>query len=186
MTDEKLYALLLTDPDRGIGKLTEQYTGLVMSVIRARLSKKAFSEQDIEECAADTFTEFYMGLGSFDTSMGSIKARLGLTASRNAVDRLRRLYRSGITLPLDGEAGEYPDSFSIESELEERELKDKLKQAVLGLEHPDREIVFRKYYLGQSSKEIADALDLSVSNVDTRTHRAVKKLRAIMEKGYEN
>ena len=43
--------------------------------------------------------------------------------------------------------------------------------------HPDSDILFRKYYLGQSSKFIATKLNLTVSNVNTRAHRAVRKLR---------
>ena len=43
--------------------------------------------------------------------------------------------------------------------------------------HPDSDIMFRKYYLGQSSKTIAEKLNMTVSNVDTRAHRAVERLR---------
>ena len=42
---------------------------------------------------------------------------------------------------------------------------------------PDAQILIRKYYFGQGSKEIAGELGLSVSDVDTRTHRAMEKLR---------
>ena len=44
----------------------------------------------------------------------------------------------------------------------------------------DSSILIRKYYLGQSSKTIAEELGMSVSNVDTRTHRAIMKLRTAM------
>ena len=52
-----------------------------------------------------------------------------------------------------------------------------LMGAVKALGEPDCEIILRKFYLSQSSKEIAERLNMTVSNVDTRTHRAIKRLR---------
>jgi RNA polymerase sigma-70 factor (ECF subfamily) len=69
------------------------------------------------------------------------------------------------------------DDIDIESELEERELVREVLDAVEALGEPDTSIIIRKYYLGESSTEIAKALDLTVSNVDTRAHRALNKLR---------
>ena len=40
-------------------------------------------------------------------------------------------------------------------------------------------ILLRKYYFSDSSKEIAASLNLTVSAVDTRAHRAILKLRSI-------
>lgn len=50
---------------------------------------------------------------------------------------------------------------------------------LLRLLHKDSSIIIRKYYFGESSKKIADALNLTVSNVDTRMHRALNKLRKL-------
>ncbi|MDE6580520.1 MAG: sigma-70 family RNA polymerase sigma factor, partial [Ruminiclostridium sp.] len=66
---------------------------------------------------------------------------------------------------------------SLESDLEESELRRAVLSEIKALNEPDREILFRKYYLGESSKEIAARLKMSVSSIDTRTSRAVKKLR---------
>ncbi|MBQ7060184.1 MAG: RNA polymerase subunit sigma-24, partial [Clostridia bacterium] len=52
--------------------------------------------------------------------------------------------------------------------------------AINGLGEPDREIVVRKYFLNEPSKSIAKRLDMSVSAVDTRTHRALKKLKKLL------
>ena len=55
----------------------------------------------------------------------------------------------------------------------------------LPLEPPDREIFLRKYYLMQSSREIAAALDLRVSTVNTRLSRGRDRLRRqLQERGY--
>jgi RNA polymerase sigma factor (sigma-70 family) len=44
------------------------------------------------------------------------------------------------------------------------------------LEHPDGELVRRKYLEGQSYKEISEAVGLTVSNVGFRLHHALKSL----------
>ena len=69
------------------------------------------------------------------------------------------------------------DDVTIDSELTDEELRREVIKAVEDLGEPDSSIIFRKYYYGESSKEIAKATGLSVSNVDTRTHRALNKLR---------
>ena len=62
---------------------------------------------------------------------------------------------------------------------------DELAVLVAALEQPDREIFLRKYYLMQSSREIAAALDLRVSTVNTRLSRGRDRLRRqLQERGY--
>ena len=48
---------------------------------------------------------------------------------------------------------------------------------------PDREIFLRKYYLMQSSREIAASLGMSVGSVNTRLCRGRERLRKELQKG---
>ena len=55
---------------------------------------------------------------------------------------------------------------------------------VAAMAPPDRDIFLRKYYLLQSGKEIAAALDMSVESVNTRLNRGRDRLRRqLTEKG---
>ena len=78
---------------------------------------------------------------------------------------------------IDGEQFQSMLGRVAESELEDRELRRVVLDEVKSLGEPDREILLRKFYLGEPSKEIAVRLGLTTANVDTRTHRAVEKLR---------
>ena len=179
MQNERIIALLQKDPERGMERLMEQYTGLVCAVIRSRLLIPPFAEADIEDCAADTFLEFYQGLERFSPAKGSVKGWLCAIAARNALDRVRRAYAAPQMLPLE-EGASLPSPDPGE-EILAREERRRLLDAVLALGQPDREIIVRKFYLGQPSKEIAERLGMTASNVDVRTHRAIEKLRNVLE-----
>lgn len=63
------------------------------------------------------------------------------------------------------------------------EATDLVGALVAAMGPPDREIFLRKYYLMQSSKEIASALGLSVANVNTRLCRGRDRLRIQLREG---
>ena len=63
------------------------------------------------------------------------------------------------------------------------EAAEQVGALVSAMEPPDREIFLRKYYLLQSSREIAAALGLSVSNVNTRLCRGRDRLRIQLREG---
>lgn len=174
LPDADLLNLLRSSPEKGFRALTAQYGGLVYAVVKRVLSPNIFCAADAEACAADTFSEFYLGLDRYDPSKGSLKAWLCVIARHNAADLARKRRP---TLSLDEDSGAAPGETSPESDLEEREFRKAVLAEVRALDNPDREILLRKFYLGESSKEIAAHLGLSVSNVDTRTSRAVDKLR---------
>lgn len=173
MQDEELLDMIRQNPEKGLKAIMKQYGGLVYTVVKRNLPSSACAA-DIEACAADVFSEFYLDLDKFDPSKGSLKAYLCVIAKHNALDLARR---NNEHLPLDEELGAVSDGTSLESDLEYQELRRAVLDEVKSLNEPDREILLRKFYLGESSKEIAKALKMSVSAVDTRTSRAVEKLR---------
>lgn len=179
MEDRKLLSLLKKDANAGMEQLMNQYAGLVYAVVRARLSDTCCISSDIEDCVADVFSEFYHGLSAFDPAISSIKSYLCVMARNDATDLLRRRAKQRGQIWLDDEQSllQVADDMEIESDLAEQELRREVLAAVKQLGEPDASILIRKYYLGETTKQIADALGLSASNVDTRTHRALYKLR---------
>ena len=182
MNDERLLELLNADPDKGMSKLIETYSGIVWSVVRSRLRPPVFSEEDVEDCVGDAFAELWRDRAKLDLSRGSLKSWLAKLALNNACDRLRRRMGRETTVPIE----ELPESqAAVEVDFTSGLRRAELIAALDKLKKPDREAVVRKYFLGQSSKSIAECMGSTVSAVDTRTHRAVKKLREIMG-GNEN
>lgn len=182
MEDIQLLCMLENDPNRGMELLLQTYAGLVYTIVRRTLPESSFCPGDIEGCVADTFSDFYCNLHLYDPSAGSIKTYLCAIARNIAVDFLRQSSRNGI--PISPEDGEAVFSFGGKTPTEdavlEKNLRTQVVRAVKMLEEPDRTILIRKYFHYQSSREIAVELGMSVSNVDTRTHRALKKLKKLL------
>ncbi len=186
MEDGKLLRLLHKDPNAGMEQLMNQYTGLVYAVVRGKLVDSYYVSSDIEDCVADVFSKFYTGLSDYDPGLSSIKSYLCVIARNHAVNICKKRSLQQGTLSLaDKEAFlQAADDIWIDSALGEDALRREVIQAVEDLGEPDASILFRKFYYGESSKDIARAVGLTVSNVDTRTHRALNKLRKMFG-GYE-
>ena len=174
MEDGELLRLLKTDKNAGMRQLIEQYSGLVFALVRARL-ERCCDSSEIEDCVTDVFLNFQSGLKTF-VPKASIKNYLAVIAKNTAGMCLRnRLQTSSLD---DGDFMiELADEHDFTDEVAERQLLEKIHAELSLMGYPDRDIVIRKYYFGQSSKQIAADLKLTVSNVDTRAHRAIEKLR---------
>ena len=180
MEDNKLLRLLHKDPNTGMEQLMNQYTGLVYAVVKSKLDDSYYVSSDIEDCVADVFSKFYVELSDYDPKISSIKTYLCVIARNQAINvSKRRNLEGGISLDYEQSLLQVADDVIIDSELAEDELRREVIKAVEDLGEPDSNIIFRKFYYGESSKNIAKAVGLTVSNVDTRTHRALNKLRKL-------
>jgi RNA polymerase sigma-70 factor (ECF subfamily) len=56
-----------------------------------------------------------------------------------------------------------------------------LWQAVRRLRLPDQEVVYLRYFLELPEAEMAAALDVAAGTIKSRLHRALKRLRAVVE-----
>jgi len=158
-------------PEKAMKELTEKYAGLVYAVIKGRLGN--VGAYIIEDCTADVFSDFYINLDKYDCTKCSIKTWLCIMARNKAIDILRK--EKTEILPLD-EVDVFDES-TLEGNFEEKEKRLAVIEKIKKMEEPDKSILIRKYYIGQSSKEIAALLEMTVSNVDTRASRAIKRLK---------
>lgn len=177
MEDEKLLRLLRKDPNKGMEKMIDLYTGVVSAVVKGRLAGFPYYSADIEDCVADTFIKFYEALDSYDPGTACIRTYLCVIARNTAANLTRRMHP--VTTIDDEEAPVEISDTSFTDEIAARDTLDDVLDAVRALGEPDSDIILRKYYVGQTSKEIAGDLGMTVSNVDTRAHRAIGKLRTI-------
>lgn len=179
MPDRELLELIQTSPEKGLKRLIAEYSGIVYSVIKNRLSSVC-SREDIEECVSDTFASFYKSVSGFDPNKGSIKGYLCAIAKHRSSEVYLRCSTKARSVPLD-EVFDLSCEGAVDDELVAAEARKRLIAAINRLGEPDREIIVRKYYLEEPSKTVAKRLGLKVSTVDTRAHRALKKLKKELE-----
>jgi RNA polymerase sigma-70 factor (ECF subfamily) len=126
-----------------------------------------------EEVTAQAFERAYRKRSSYRAGRGSPEAWLFGIARHAALDELRRLKRRA---PLEGEPVD-PDAPSDEDQAEGIVRRETVRAALGALDPRDRELVALKFQAGLSNAEIARVLATSESNVGTRLHRTMEKLR---------
>jgi len=177
MTDREMLNLLRQDPEIGMNMLINEYSPLLYSVVKAKLKDSDYYSSDIEECVSDTFVNFYVELDKYKPSKGSIKSYLCIMARSKAMDRVRKRNTEREYIKSTETDASDEEHFSVEADYLKAELVSEIMQEISLLGYPDREIIVRKFYLSQTAEEIAEALGMSVSNVNVRSHRAIKRLR---------
>ena len=126
-----------------------------------------------EEVTAQAFERAYRRRSSYRPRRGSLEAWLFGIARHAALDELRRLKRRA---PLEGDP-EDKSAALPEDHAEDVVLRETVRAALAGLPGPERDLVALKYRAGLSNAEIARVLNATESNVGTKLHRAMEKLR---------
>lgn len=141
-------------------------------------------QQDAMDASQEAFFRAYRSLASF---RGESKFSVWLyrLASNVCLDMLRKRSR-GQTISLTEEEDavlDIPDvSFSPQTELEKKELREAVQLGLKKLDPEFREVLLLRELGGLSYEEIARATGLEPGTVKSRIFRARKKLAAILMK----
>lgn len=133
------------------------------------------------DAAQDAFIRAYYALDRFDASrplrpwLMSIAANVARNR-RRAVSRYLAALERLIRAEPQWAAAPAPDSGRGES--------DNLWRAVRQLGEADQEIIYLRYFLEMTEAEAAQALGVALGTVKSRTHRALSRLRAVVETDY--
>jgi RNA polymerase sigma-70 factor (ECF subfamily) len=132
-----------------------------------------------EDVTAAAFERAYRKRSRFDPERGSPRAWVFGIARNAALDELRRRGRRAES---GGEPIDPVDRGASTPELaEERERRATLGAALGRLPRRERELISMKFFAGLSNPEIAATLGISESNAGTRLHRAIAKLREVLD-----
>jgi RNA polymerase sigma factor (sigma-70 family) len=128
-----------------------------------------------EDVTAAAFERAYRKRSRFDPRRGSPRAWVFGIARNAALDELRRRGRQAeMTVEAADDAASTPEL----AERDERRLAVRI--AIGRLAARDRELISLKFFAGLTNPEIATTLGISESNAGTRLHRAVAKLREVL------
>lgn len=155
-----------------------EYQSAVYRYVRFRVATREVAE----DVTSVVFMKALRAFGRYDPGRASPKTWL-LRIARNAVtDHLRSLKRRGsLHVSLD----RIPDLVADIPSHEERVIKQERIQRLLNgarsLRKADQEVLSLRYGAGLDNSEIADHLGISNNAVAVRVHRALKRLKAMVE-----
>ncbi len=181
MTEEDIIELIKSQENAGMEALAEKYGKLLSYIISGILGKRP---DDIEECVNDTYLKIWRNVEKFDFARASLTTYLKVIARNTAINRLRDVRRRE-ELCVEGEFFELADSCAdtaadVEGELLKKERMGQLNEFVRALPKKERELMLRRYFYLQSSRQIAFALGMTVNAVDTKLSRLRGKARAAL------
>ena len=130
-----------------------------------------------EDVTATAFERAYRKRSRFDAERGSARAWLFGIARNAALDELRRRGRHA---QMNAEP-EDPVDLGALHPAERSELRLALAEAIGSLAGGERELIALKFFAGLSNAEIGRVLGMSESNVGTRLHRTINKLREALD-----
>lgn len=128
----------------------------------------------IEECMSDIFMAVWTNISKYDEDKGNFKGWISAVAKFKAIDYYRK-YSKEVKLETMEET--VTNGRSAEDEFISEFESSRLIRIIEDLEEPDRTIFIKKFLLGDKVKSISEAVNLSVSSINTRISRGREKIR---------
>lgn len=135
---------------------------------------------EAEDVAQETFVRAYRALKGFDPER-PLRPWLLRIAANLAHNRHRSISRYLETLTrFARQNSERIEPTSIDPENDSQVLW----QATRQLARPFQEVIYLRYFLDMSESEMVDALNVPAGTIKSRLHRAINKLREIIERNF--
>ena len=181
LSDEEVVERVLAGDASLFEILMRRYNQRLFRVARGILADDAEAEDVMQEAYVRAFRELatFRGEARFSTWLTRIACHEALARARK---RQRLVRIGGIGEGGGGEPPEPPsETAGPERDMENRELKAVLQDAVEVLPDPLRTVFCLREVEGLSTEQTADALGLSGENVRVRLHRAKRSLRQMLD-----
>jgi len=159
----------------GFAELYERTFPRVYAYVASLLRDRSAAE----DVTAQAFERAYRKRLSYRASRGSMDAWVFGIARNAALDELRKRKRRAV---LEGEP-EDTEGVLPEDEADLALRRQAVRAALASLDGRERDLIALKFAGGLSNVEIARVLRMSASNVGTRLHRTITKLREACHDG---
>lgn len=182
LTDDQLAAGLRGRDPAALAGAIDAHGSAVYRLVR-RILAGAGSEQDVEECASDVFLAAWERVSRYEPARAPFRTWLLMQAKYLALDRRRHLLRQAEP----GCGREFhpdpaPDPAAVLTAAAERK---RIQHALAQLPPLDRELIYRRYFLGERVDDVAGSLGLTRQAADNRLWRARRALRRYLGPGEE-
>jgi RNA polymerase sigma-70 factor (ECF subfamily) len=166
--------------DEAFTQLVETYQKHVYNLCYRMLGEP----ESAEDAAQETFLRAFQHLQRYDRKRPFATWLLSI-AAHYCIDRLRRRKFSITSIDQDENEGGYElpdaDAPNPESEVVRGEQREQIQGLLKRLDSIDRAAIVLRYWNDCSEAEIAEALNLTVSAVKSRLHRARRELGGLWQ-----
>ncbi|MDD6614491.1 MAG: sigma-70 family RNA polymerase sigma factor [Lachnospiraceae bacterium] len=181
--EEEIVALLRSGDEKGIELVAERYEKLIRYIAVTILGGR---ETEVEECINDVYLKVWKSGAGYDYQKASFKTYLKAITRNTALNYLRKLQRLEELQGFDPEEDSLQEEYidyrqNVEQKIIQNEEVEILNHVLASLRKKDKELVLRRFYYLQSTRQIAQAMDMSENAVDSKLSRLRKKIR----KSYE-
>lgn len=178
LRDKKIIKLLQKKDEKGLSAFSEKYEKLLTYIATGILGN---NKEDVEECVNDTYLKVWNHIDEFDLDKASLKTYSSVIVRNTAINRLRKISKMKGTAQkeeLTDIVADYVDyRQNVEAKMVQKENMEALQSVIRNLKKKDREMVLRRYYYFQSSKEIAFYMGMSINAVDSKLSRLRKQMK---------
>ena len=170
MTDAKALTMLQQGDPQALEWFIDHYGNYVGAIVSSVL-QGCMRHEDVEEVTADVFVTLWKSAKNLVPL--NLKGYLSRVARSLSLRKLRERTQE---LPLEEDILLFEEDSLIEK-LDQEERDRRVREAVLSMTQPDREIFLRHYYYCQSIPVISEKMRMNPSTVKTRLRRGREKLR---------
>lgn len=174
--EQELLARAQTGAD-GFGELFDKYYDKIYTYAYRRVGTRGIAE-DIAAC---TFEDALKGIRRLHWEGKPIAAWLYRIASRRVADHYR-LVKANPTTDIENVTSEAGPSLA--EDVEKSETRSAVRAALARLASRDREIIQLVYFDELETVEIAAIFNCNANSVYVRLHRALKRLRTLLEEDH--
>ncbi|MCB0628942.1 MAG: sigma-70 family RNA polymerase sigma factor [Saprospiraceae bacterium] len=173
MSDEELMVLLRDNKEQAIRPLLDKYGdalfGVVLKIVQA--------QEIAEDVMQDAFVKVWKNADTYDATKGRLFTWLVNIVRYTAIDKIRtvKFKENRKTISLDRTV------YENEQLSENMEIRDVgLRKVIDGLEEKYRTLIDLLYLQGYTQSEAAEALNIPLGTVKTRSKAAISQLRTIL------
>lgn len=181
--DRDIVELLAARDEKGIELIAQRYEKLIRYIAVTILGGR---ESSVEECINDVYLKLWMHGAEYDDTKALFRTYLKAVARNTALNHLRKMDRLE---ELEGarELGALQSDYIDHSQDPEQTMICQeeiraLNQILAALRRKDKELVLRRFYYLQSTKQIAAAMGMTENAVDSKISRLRKKIKKKYEK----
>lgn len=184
MDDSEIIKLLFERNERAILAIIKKYEAFCKAIARNILR----NEEDAEECVNDVYLKVWETIPpKKPPHLSTYIAKLTKNHALNILEKSTAAKRGGgaVELILDELEECVPDKYSVENELEGKELEDAINEFMKTLSEKNRLLFAGRYWYCFDIPELAANCGMSENNVSVTLNRLRNKLRKFLaERGF--